>query len=144
MDDSQEESEANVLTSRQIYDTQDDPAKGIEEGVVLGADDVVCTESHVIERTAEDDDPGNEDTETGPPNNVEMHEEAHNGDDMDITTAHHDTARLAEQENERVETSHTPESLLDISSTPLMVAHATIAFIGQQSNNFLKGCKWYG
>ena len=147
MDDSQEESKTKVLTE-QIYDTQGDPAKGIEEGVAWGADDVVCTESHVLERTTEENDPGNENQiETDPPNNIEVHEEALDEDDTAITTAetatHQDTTRLAEQENEQMEASRAPESLLDISNTPLMVAHATVAFVGQQSNNFLKGCKWY-
>ena len=132
----------------QIYNTytQGDGTKDIEEGVALGADavlsSVVCTESHVIERTTEVD-PGNEDqTEISSSNNVEIHEEALNEDDIAITMAHQDTMRLAEQENEEMEASHAPDSLLDISSTPLMVAEATVAFIGQQSNNFLKGCKW--
>lgn len=117
--------------------------------MALGADDIVCTESHVLEGTTEENDPGNEDqTETVPPNNIEIHEEAPSEDDTATTTAetatHQDTTRLAEQENEQMETSRAPESLLDISNTPLIVAHATVAFVGQQSNNFLKGCKWYG
>ena len=42
-----------------------------------------------------------------------------------------------------METSNVPDSLLNISSTPIMIAHATADFIGQKRNNFLKGCKWY-
>ena len=122
--------------------TQGDRAKCIEEGV----DAVVSTESHVIETTTEVDtenDPTEDPTKMSPSNNVEIQEEAFSEDDIAVTTAHEDTMNLAEQENEEMETSHVPDSLLDVSSTPSMAAHAIAAFIGQQSNNFLKGCKWY-
>ena len=107
--------------------------------------DVVCTESHVIEATTEAE-PGNDpiqhQTETHFSKNEEPHEEPLSKDDDKIIITAHMTQ--IEQENEEMETSHVPESLLDISTTPVMVAHATTDFIGQlSSNNFLKGCKWY-
>ena len=112
-----------------------DCLKDINEGV-----DVVYTESQVIE-TTNDDELGNEhQTEPCSSINEEAHEEPLGKDDKIIITAH---MTQAEQKNEEMETSHVPESLLDISTTPMMVAHATADFIGQQSNNFLKGCKWY-
>ena len=141
INDSQEESE-KILTwfITEIYTISGDHAKGIEEGV---AQSVVCTESDVIESTTEID-PGNDttqqQTEITPSSNA--HEEAFNEDDV-VMTVHQDSITQAEQENEEMETSRVPDSLLDISSTPLMIAHATVDFVGHQSNNFLKGCKWY-
>ena len=102
----------------------------------------VCTEAEVIE-TINDNDPRNDETEQQVAlESVEAKEETFN-EDIDTplpTTVHHTT----NQADEHMETSHVSYNLLDISNTPVMVAHATVDFIGQNNNNFLKGCKWYG
>lgn len=109
---------------------------------------VVCTELHVIEPAADDNDnPRNntiwQQTDISPSNSIEAeaNEEPLN-EGTSITTTHHDATAQADHVQE-TETSNVPEDLLDISSTPVMIAHATADFINQKRNNFLKGCKWY-
>ena len=107
-------------------------------------DTVVCTELHVTKPTTNDDQPRNDTTQypadISPTNSVEVNEEALN-ESTPLITNHQDATIQADQ---AMETSHTtPDNLLDISNSPVMVAHATVDFIGRKSNNFLKGCKWY-
>ena len=126
-----------------------DHAKGVEEGVAqTRAQSVetvtptgVCTEMEVMETTNDDDlgnDTAQQQAETLSSESVEAKEESFN-EDTPLPTAFHHTISQADK---HMEMSHVSYNLLDISSTPVMVAHATVDFIGQ-NNNFLKGCKWY-
>lgn len=105
-------------------------------------DTVVCTELHVMETTAaDDDDPKHDAThqqEMWSSDSVEAKEEAFDEGTPSATDGYQDITQ-ADQDTK----AHTLDSLLDISSAPLMVAHGTTDFFGQRSNNFLKGCKWY-
>lgn len=129
-----------------LYYKLGDRAKGVEEDVASSVEIVtrtvaMSTEMDVIE-TTNDDDPRNntsqQQAETYSSESVEAKEEA--SDDAPLQTV--DTLTQANEADENMETSPMSYNLLDISSTPVMVAHATVDFIGQ-SNNFLKGCKWY-
>lgn len=117
-----------------------DHAKGTEEGMPQPVDPEVCTDLHVTE----DHDPSNDatlqETEMQSLNTELETKEEPLRETTPLTTAQQDATTLMDQE---METSHVPDSLLDISNTPIMVAHATTDFVGQKSNNFLKGCKWY-
>ena len=79
--------------------------------------------------TINDNDPRNDETEQQVAlESVEAKEETFN-EDIDTplpTTVHHTT----NQADEHMETSHVSYNLLDISNTPVMVAHATVDFIG--------------
>jgi len=107
----------------------------------------VSTDLHAIQAatTTDDlrDDPTLQQTDSRLSNSVIANEEDLN-ESTSLTTAHQDTiTSTITQMEQKMEPSHRPDSLLDISNTPIMVAHATVDFISQKSNNFLKGCKWY-
>ena len=131
-----------------LYYKLGDRAKGVEEDVASSVEIVtrtvaMSTEMDVIE-TTNDDDPRNDTSEQQAEgyssSSVEAKEEA-SDEDAPLQTV--DTVTQADEADENMETSPMAYNLLDISSTPVMVAHATVDFIGQNNNNFLKGCKWY-
>lgn len=131
----------DIVYSAYLHYKLGDHVKDTEEGVAQNVDTVVCTEFetelHVMETSTTDDDPRNDTTgqikETQSSDIVEAKEDTSN---EDVTAAHEDTITQGDQDMD------TLDSILDISSTPLMVAHATVDFAGKRSNNFLKGCKW--
>lgn len=116
--------------------SNDQTKEGVEQNVDVAED---VAELHVTETTADDDPRSEHQIELSPSNTVETNKETAKEDTM---PNYQDAITTTQETNQAME-SREVESLLDISSAPMMVAHATTDFAGQQTNNFLKGCKWY-